>query len=240
MSEPRVHRLVLTGPLAGQTTNLRGCAFTDGVFEVYMPAEQFEGLATYLRRSFQAYVDGSDELKAAQKRDKQFAQENSNGERDNQGEVQPPEGGDEGDGDVQPEGQGTPEEGPTSIEGDVDAETGAEGGIPDRDGHEDSGLPESEHGGTVRSDSAELTDPMVEAVLSLDPEEDSHWTAAGQPAVAAVAVAIGDESVTRKDIKEGASGYDRESVREIKNGVSGQGSAVNTEEAPDELADMLA
>ena len=46
------------------------------------------------------------------------------------------------------------------------------------------------------------------SVMTLDPEDDSHWTTTGQPAMKAVEAAFGDTSVSRDEVKTACPGFD--------------------------------
>lgn len=48
------------------------------------------------------------------------------------------------------------------------------------------------------------------AVRKLDPTEDSHWTEVGKPAVAAVALALNDQTVTRAQVDAAMPEYSRD------------------------------
>lgn len=48
------------------------------------------------------------------------------------------------------------------------------------------------------------------AVRKLDPIEDTHWTEAGLPAVGAVAISMGDQTVTRAQIAASMPEYTRD------------------------------
>jgi len=207
-----MHRLILTGPYAGKTIKLNGCTFEKGVLELRGKAEAVEGLVTYMGRSYQAYLEGSDELKAAQKRDAERL-EKVNGERDNSRSIQPEKGSDPGKGQVQPEGQGTASQTNNGRSGAVKTEKGSEGGVSSGDGHENAGLSQAA-GGQNRS-LPETTDlALQKAVLALDSKNNEHWTTGGKPAISAVEQAYGSTGITRKDINAVAPGWDRAKAKE--------------------------
>lgn len=69
------NRFVLVGALAGKTVNLGGHNFVDGVFEfvgtepgVFPGPDEITMKGVYLAKSYQAYLEGSNELKEAQAR----------------------------------------------------------------------------------------------------------------------------------------------------------------------------
>ena len=108
-------------------------------------------------------------------------------------------------------GAATKEEAPAS-EGTTDPD-GGHGDNPARDGHEHSGFRRFE----AESDRIEPSEPegtvnakVREAVMSLDPNNDDHWTKAGIPALLAVEEAVGRSGTTRQDVESAARGYTRE------------------------------
>ena len=68
------------------------------------------------------------------------------------------------------------------------------------DGHEGAfGEYESSQG--TPPDSEELKMALIErAVLSLDDDNDAHWTKSGKPSMKAVEEIVGDKSITRSDV----------------------------------------
>lgn len=50
---------------------------------------------------------------------------------------------------------------------------------------------------------------ILDALASLDPTNDGHWTATGQPAVAAVSLLVSDANVSRADIDAAAPNWSR-------------------------------
>jgi hypothetical protein len=211
MTKPQTFRLILTGPYAGKDAHLNGYDFEDGVLELYGTMEAVQGVVTYMGRAYQAYLEGSDELKFAQNRD----MENANGEYNFEGQTQPQEGEDHSPGDIQPEGSGSDSVSAIDGVGSGEDEEGAEGGVSDRDGHEDSGV-STTAAGQSGSFAAEKNLELKKAVLSLDVDNDEHWTKAGIPALAAVEVAYGYNGITRKDIQKAAPEWDRDRAREAE------------------------
>lgn len=220
MTQPRSHKLVLTGPYTGKTKRLQGHLFDRGVLKFYGTAAAVEGLVTYMGRSYQAYLEGSDELRAAQDRDdaaylKEISRETADGERDIQGEISESEGTDPGDGDVQSEGSGSSETPPDDGTGAGEDPEGSEGDVSDRDGHEDPRVPDAEagSGGPVET-SRSVNVALQNAVYALDPENNGHWTGAGLPAMTVVEHVYGSADITRRDVEIAAPGYDRDAAHD--------------------------
>lgn len=60
----------------------------------------------------------------------------------------------------------------------------------------------------------DITDTdIVDAVYSLDPDNDRHWTQTGQPAMNAIETRIGTSRVNRRDIDRVLPGYNRTSAK---------------------------
>jgi len=213
MAEPRNHRLVLTGPYAGRTMNLKGHQFVEGVLELHGTMEAVEGLVVYMGRSFQAFLEGSDELRAAQERDKEAA----DGQRNSSREVQPE--GDEGEGHVQPEGEGAPAPSDDHGNGAGEAPEGTGTDVSGGNGQSDAGVPERapEQGGAGEAQPVTPTDTaLLKAIHGLDPENDDHWTEDGLPLMTAVETSYGSAGITRKDVEAAAPEWNRDKAREQK------------------------
>jgi hypothetical protein len=97
-------------------------------------------------------------------------------------------------GDLLPEG-GRAEAGQNTEDGQgaAGAPTGAAGGLPDGDGYNEK---------------------LRRAVLALNPEEDSHWTSEGKPAISALEAVYGSSGFTRADVNAAAPGYTRKVAKE--------------------------
>lgn len=210
--------LVLTGPRTGKTVRLNKYTFTDGRLSLKGPMEDVQGLITYFGKAYQAFPEGSDELKAAQAHWEQYKaeQEASHGA----GEVHPDQSGAAAPavhGDGGPDGAEPPAAPAGDGEGDDDPAAGSQGSVPGGDGHTDPGLPPQEHNEEQPVDGTpgpvNPNPKLLKAVESLDPENDAHWTGQGLPKVAVVSDAYGEDSVTRKDVESVAPGYDRETAK---------------------------
>ena len=66
---------------------------------------------------------------------------------------------------------------------------------------------------TEKVDEGEVNEKLLAAVLSLDPDNDAHWTQDGKPAIAAVVESYGSNDVKRADINLVVPDYDREAAR---------------------------
>lgn len=193
-------KMILAGPLAGANKVINGHVFRDGVCYLEGDPTQLGGAIKYLA-TYQAYPEGSPELAVEPEEPDHGTEAASdpgadepNGEEDPQGENEPR-------GDEQPED-------PTFSFGDGDSEPGQAGVRSEGDGHEGSQVdpdPELEVGNG---------DKLRDAILSLDPEDDSHWTAGGKPKMDAVAAAYGSEGLVRADVNSAVPGWDRDRARE--------------------------
>ena len=51
---------------------------------------------------------------------------------------------------------------------------------------------------------------LAKAVMSLDPNNDEHWTQTGKPAMSAIEMAYGSSGITRAQVEAAAPGFTRE------------------------------
>ena len=176
-----MHRLILTGALAGKTINLRGVQYTDGVAVLHGTLEGIKGIVRYHGRSWQAYLEGSEELKKAQARyaasipTKTQPRSAARVQRES-GAVEQPA----------PEAPARP--------GSGDAPSDGDGGGHQADSGD--GLP------------AEQVAAIKAALQTLDPTKDEDWTRGGRPSIQAVTDRLGF-AVTRSDITEAAPEFRR-------------------------------
>lgn len=82
--------------------------------------------------------------------------------------------------------------GPDARTGSAGTQAGGTGALPDGNGQE-----------------ARVNAKLRRAVMSLDPEDDGHWTFAGLPSMKAVEALYGSAAITRADVEEAAPGYTR-------------------------------
>lgn len=99
-------------------------------------------------------------------------------------------------GNNEPNGDRVNPEAPTDSNPTASAETGAAQELPNGDGQQ-----------------AGVNDKLARAVQSLDPSDDSLWTANGQPTIKAVEVAYGSTGITREDITQAAPGFTRKTAQ---------------------------
>ncbi len=59
-------------------------------------------------------------------------------------------------------------------------------------------------------------DQLKEALLTLDPEDDAHWTEDGLPVVQVVGDLLGMDDLTREDVTDIAPQFGRETLRQIR------------------------
>jgi hypothetical protein len=85
--------------------------------------------------------------------------------------------------------------------GSNDRDRGEAGGIPVGDGQQDSGY----------DGKAQAQTRLLQAVMSLDKNNDEHWTAEGRPRMDAVEAAYGSSGVSRTEVERVAPGFVRSS-----------------------------
>lgn len=189
-------RMILAGPYAGQNKVINGHVFENGVCHLEGDPTHLGGAIKYLA-TYQAYPEGSPELAVKPE------------EPDHGTQAAPDPGANEPDREEDPQGEDEPRgdeqsEDPTFSFGDGDSEPGQAGVHPEGDGHEGSAVaPEAGNG-----------DKLRDAILSLDPEDDSHWTPTGKPKMDAVAAAYGSEGLVRADVNSAVPNWDRDRARE--------------------------
>lgn len=200
MTEFSPYKFVLVGSLEGQTINLGGHQFIDGVYTLEGPEpnivpsiEEANLKAIYLGKSYQAFREGSPEHTEAVERLKAGtapAGELDVAEREKQEQAnnfQPPA--------AEPvqEPAAEPVQDPAAAQEAAAGDTVAEPTQSPRQKH-----------GALRS-----------ALIALDPKDDSHWTDNGLPSVAAVRALAGDDSISRANINELAPQLTREEAQKV-------------------------
>lgn len=183
-------KFILTGAHAGKTMKINHVQFKDGIGDHPGPIDKMAGLIAYLA-TFNAYPAGSDQLAAAQKRDKEIANGPS---AILSGQGRGAESGLQADESSTGEASG---QGATGTEVPASGSGAAEeGGAP---------------AGHVASQSQDpKTLKVIDAIKALSPDVAENWTDAGLPVVAVVAEASGVIEVSRKDIETAMPGYTRE------------------------------
>lgn len=190
--------LVLTGAYAGKTIVLNGTKFVGGKHTLIGNIGKFEHLIKYFAY-YGGYLEGSDELQAAQKRDaangKDVSQE-SKGSGEGADSARQPAAADVPNGDG-PDGDSTHSESESLRE----ENTTMAGG-------------DNVTGG---SHTVTETHPKVlklrRVLMALDPKDDSQWNEAGLPKLSAVEKGYGAADVTRADLEAAIPGWDREAAK---------------------------
>lgn len=201
--------LILVGAYAGRTIVLNSHEFVNGECTLTGEATALSGALNYLNKCYGVYVKGSAEAKKAQENWDAIhgSKETKNGQCDTDTGDQPDPPA-EIQREVQPDGPRTASEAPIDSTSDVDADTGSAGGVSSGDGHEDAGI--------FSRATAEVGTRIADAIQTLDPLNDDHWTQAdGKPAVSAVSEAAG-MNVTRPQIEAVAKDWNRETALEAK------------------------
>jgi hypothetical protein len=219
--------LVLTGVRAGQTVVLNNHSFVRGRATIVVEPQAVDALLTYMARANQAYLAGSEDLENAQERDRALRAAVTKAKESNGvlGDIQAAP--------ASPDGASAPVQGdrdhgagqvpdPRALHGGVDApsEAGREGLVSGGRGHEDTGLGHGVVAGqnvkpVALTDNELLLAHVKQALVQLDPKTDDHWTPEGFPAVAAIAEALHDQSVTREVVEMAAPGYNRRKAEDL-------------------------
>lgn len=210
-SEMRIE-LVLVGARAEFTGKLNNLHFVRGHAKVSGSADSVGHVINYYR-SYHAFPVGSDELAAAQAAfapDKE--KENGSGNPAQDAKSGAPESV---PGSVRPAGEGAAKAPDVPSGGDAPRSPGNTGPSAAGSGHADAGLSGQQANGSAQpgSESSTVNQALVAAVLKLDPDNADHWTEGGAPKVSAVALAYGNEALTRREIEEAAPGWNREAAQ---------------------------
>lgn len=181
---------VLTGALAGKTVTLgnrvkRPYPFIDGRMTVAAEHLDLDKIGIYVSRCWQAWPEGSPELKEAQARDR----ENSNGDSEPV------------DDKVVDEKREIPSDVPST----------GKGAGEDSTVHRESDEPSSTGNSGVRSEGSRPSpEDIVEIIRSLDPMNDAQWTADGRPRVEVVNELLENSDFGRAEIELALPGFTRE------------------------------
>ena len=184
-------KMVLTGHYAGRTMVINGFPFTEGECVLKGELASLDGAIRYLA-TYNAFPAGSSELEQAQFRDMENGGDNggsSNQDGPEDGANNSGKHSDEPIAPVTPNGAGHDA---------VEADALRGGAAPSGDG------------GSSGRDSDPRTLQIVDALNSLDPSVDDHWTDGGLPRVAAIEAASGIVGITRKEIEAAYKDFDRE------------------------------
>lgn len=181
---------VLVGTHAGKTVKLGSqfqYVFIKGKMKIIDDAEIIDKVARYVR-SYSAFIEGSPEHLAAVKHIEK-------GKSDVVGDIQTTTG----TGDSNADGSGTPStvKG-SSNEDTVDSNTDGDAKSSDTELRTDGDRPS--------------TKMIVEALQSLDADNDEHWTNGGEPRVSMVNQILNSE-IGRSEIHSALPGFNREAAR---------------------------
>lgn len=202
----------LTGALAGKTIRLGKFLFTEGQLTLNATPEDTALVARSLERNWQAYPKGHPALETTTqepsedgKRDLPPGPTGSDGDADVHGGVQPEGAGSEAGGEA---GKGGGHAGPEAGEAAELAQgDGQPAGVTDAfAAAATGGEPEAKKDDEPK---AEVNTKLQKAIKKLDPKDDTHWTAAGLPAMSAVEGFYGAADITRADVEAAAPGYTR-------------------------------
>lgn len=202
--------LVLTGARAGQTAVLNNKQFVRGVIRLRGSHEQLEPVIQYYGRTYAAFPDGSPALAAAQKQDAETKRA-ANGQHNpdpvsrlGTTDALRSAGTDDVAG-ADPSAQ------PANLQpGANAAQAGGTGVRPNRDGHEHTGLrPGQEPKQQQHAATCDLT-ALRAVVLDLDPGVPENWSTDGKPTVEAVATAMNNPAITRKEIDAAAGDWNHD------------------------------
>jgi len=185
--------LVLTGSRAGTTCVLGKHRFKDGKTVISGDESSIIGETLYMGRVYKAFPEGSPELR--------FWQEVDSGQREY------PSGARRGSpesfrSDLRSPGDQAATLSADHSDGADNSTRGQSGSIPVRDGQQDSG----------NDGQASDEDRIRQALKSLDPANDEHWTVNGRPRMDAVEAAYGSSGISRGDIERVAPGFSRPSL----------------------------
>lgn len=210
MTQALQYTFRLFGPNKGKTMKINGHQFIDGEAKL-IGAPQNMGNVLKVLGYYGAFAMGTSEYEAASKMEQ---------EADGASEVQEnPESGpsDQDVSDVQPDGGEPSSEASDVGSGDASNSGGDERVRTEGNGHKDTRVPDFSEAHNLKEPeepkgSVDIT--LAAAVSKLDPEADSHWTAAGLPKLSAVEESLGRAGVTRKDVEAAMPGWNRDVAME--------------------------
>lgn len=227
MSQVLQYRFELFGPRKGQTININGHQFIQGVCRENVASENGASLIKVLG-FYGAYAYGTPEFDAARK-----AEENAEAHKEDAEKAEEvtesPHGTDEvstdtvsGEAEQVPSdsgsvGVGSAEVPSDDVVGTDEVTTDEIEHDPTGDGHEDAGVIKFEE----LADIPEPQEPhsvgdsdIKAALLKLDPNNPDHWAkrgaTAGKPSLSAVEAALGRAGVTRDDVEAALPGWNRD------------------------------
>lgn len=176
--------VILTGANAGRTIQLGRYSFFEGRTKLIGPPSEVDSACVYIERMWEGYPEGHPLLESED--GKRNLQEAT--ERNKQHALLSG---------VQPGGSGS---GETST--DVSSQPG-------------QGAPRTAAQLAAGDGSApDVNSKLLAAVRSLDPNEETHWTQDGKPAIVAIQNIYGQTGFTRKDVDAVLPGYTRAAAHE--------------------------
>jgi hypothetical protein len=209
MTDFNPYKFVLVGSLEGQTINLGGHQFIDGVYTLTGPEEHIAPSleeanlkAIYLGKSYQAFREGSPEHQEAV--DRLAKGETPPGELD----VAERERQEQANNFQQPPAAEPPVVEPEAEKQDEPA------GEPEKQEEPEAGNNVAPATQSARQKQGALRS----ALLKLDAKDDNHWTDNGLPSVAAVRQLAEDDSISRANINELAPQLTREEAAKVAAG----------------------
>lgn len=210
MAQAIQQEVVLFGHYTGVTKVINGHPFVDGACAMMVQPENLGFLINYFLK-YNGHFKGTPGYDEALK-----AKERADGIRAKAQPATEPGVAEAVHGETGPAGSGPAETGSVRSAGHADAPDGEAGVRPEGDGHEDAGVPVEQEAEGIREPAVPVNLALRKAVMALDPGADSHWTAAGLPAMAAIEEALGDTGFTREDVNAAAPGWDKEKAAALK------------------------
>lgn len=196
--ETKTQRFVLVGPHLGKTLNVNGHRFVDGEYTFQGPAHQVDSLAKIFKRYAALPVEDAkayqlEYLKANGSSEEQDAVAQYEAQQQQQQQ--------------QDSGQSADQSGTLT----PDQPAADQPAAPTADQPAD----QSDAPAADQQDSPAQKLTLAEAIGSLDPEVDDHWTSNNLPAIDTLADLTG-KAVTRAEVNEVAEGYTRAKARAAK------------------------
>jgi len=187
-------RLALTGPREGETIELNGLAFTDGIAEYTGSEPEAANILRYFSRCY-AVVEV---------------------DKDGNPLNPPKETTDVG---IQNQSAENPDQ---SLSGNSDQGAGADSNGTAQLGSNDQANADNQNG-QAEPTVAKVDERLRAALLQLDPTNDEHWTKLGKPAIAAVEPFYGSSGFTREDVEVAIPDFSRDVARANREQQESQG-----------------
>jgi len=210
MAQAIQQEVVLFGHYAGSTMLINGHPFMNGSCTMLVQPENLGFLINYFQK-YGGHFKGTPGYDEAFK-----AKERADGIRAATQPTTEPGIAEAVQGEAGPAGSGTAEADDVRGSGHAATPEGEASVRPEGDGHKDTGVPVAPEATDSREPAVPVNLALRKSVMALDPAVDTHWTAAGLPAMAAVEEALGDTGFTRADVSAAAPEWDREKAAELK------------------------